>query len=76
MYNYNETMANDVIVKKWGNSLAIVIPNELVKEKHIKENDKVTVEIVKPADFSKVFGSLKTRMSGQEFKDFVREGWK
>lgn len=27
------------------------------------------------ADWGKIFGSLKTKESGQEFKDLVRKGW-
>ena len=76
MYNLDDTMATELVVKKWGNSLAIIIPSDLVEKKNIKENDKVAVEIFKPADFTKIFGSLKSKMTGQEFKDFVREGWK
>ena len=78
MYNYNDTMANEVIVKKWGNSLAIVIPRDIVKEKCLKENDKIAVEILKEADLSDIFGALKNKkkpMTGQEFKNFVRKGW-
>ena len=63
-------------VKKWGNSMAVIIPNEVVKEKEITENDKILVDFVKPADLSGIFGSLKgMKMSGQEFKDMVRKGW-
>jgi len=76
MYNSDDTMATEALVKKWGNSFAVIIPREVVKDRNIKENDKVVIEIVKKADFTKVFGSLKSKMSGQEFKDFVRKGWK
>ncbi len=76
MYNLNDTMSTDVIVKKWGNSLAVVFPKDFVREKNINVNDKISIEVVKPADFTKVFGSLRKKMSGQEFKDFVRKGWK
>ena len=70
-------MATDVVVRKWGNSLAVILPNEFVKEKHLKENDVFSIEIVKKADLSDMFGSLKgkLKMSGQEFKDMAREGW-
>ncbi len=68
-------MAMETIVKRWGNSMGIILPKDIVEEKNIKENDKIVVEIVKKADLRKVFGSLKLGMSGQEFKDLARKGW-
>ena len=68
-------MATEVNVRKWGNSMGIVLPKELVEEKGIKEDDKVLIELAKKADLSKLFGSLKRKMSGQDFKDMVRKGW-
>ena len=64
-------------VKKWGNSLGVILPKELVEKQHLKENDKVDILIVKEADLSDMYGALKgkVKMSGQEFKDFVRKGW-
>lgn len=76
MSNLDDTMGSEVVVKKWGNSLAVVVPNDIAKEKNLKENDKIFIEIVKPADLRKIFGTLKRKMSGQEFKNLVREGWK
>ncbi len=68
-------MTSEVLVKKWGNSMGIILPKELVKKEHLKENEKVIIEIVKEANLKKIFGSLKRKISGQEFKDLVREGW-
>jgi len=67
-------MAVEVKLKKWGNSMAVIVPNKLVEEKHLKENDSIIIEVVKKADLSDIFGSLKPKrkLSGQEFKDFVR----
>jgi len=70
-------MTIELIAKKWGNSLAVILPKELVEKEGIKENKKVIIEIVKEADLSDIFGSIKKRkMSGQEAKDLMREGWK
>ncbi|MFH1409810.1 MAG: AbrB/MazE/SpoVT family DNA-binding domain-containing protein [Nanoarchaeota archaeon] len=68
-------MAAEAIVRKWGNSLGIILPKEFVEQKKIKENEKVQIEVVKKANISHLFGSLKTKMTGQQFKDQVREGW-
>ena len=70
-------MAVEVIVKKWGNSLGIVLPREFVDKKKINENDEVLVEVVKRADLSDIFGIVKKRkLSGQEAKDLARKEWK
>ncbi len=65
----------DVKVKKWGNSMGIIIPKELVKERNIEEGETISILVSKKADFSKTFGKLKSNISGQEFKDLVRKGW-
>ena len=68
-------MATELVIKKWGNSLGVVLPKELVQERHLKENEKILVEVVKVTDLTKLFGSLKLKLSGQRLKDIAREGW-
>ncbi len=64
------------VARKWGNSLGITLPKELVEQQNIKEGDKLVLPVViKKADLSKIFGSIKTGESGQKFKDRAREGW-
>jgi antitoxin component of MazEF toxin-antitoxin module len=69
-------MAIHVRLRKWGNSMAIIVPTRVVEEKGLKENDQILVQIVKEADLSKIHGLIKKRkMTGQEMKDMVRKGW-
>jgi len=68
-------MATEVSVRKWGNSIGVILPKELVNKENLKENEKVFIDIIKEADLTKLFGTLKRKLSGQEFKDFVRKGW-
>lgn len=68
-------MASQALLKRWGNSLAFIVPREEVIEKNLSENDRVKVEIFKEADFSDVFGTLKTDVSGRDFKEEVKKGW-
>ena len=75
MYNLGDTIAVEVQLKRWGNSVGVILPKRFVEEQHLKLNEKFLVEVVKEADLSDVFGSLKRKMSGQEFKDMVRKGW-
>ena len=69
-------MNDTAIVQKCGNSLGIKLPKELVEKQQIKEGVILSLPIViKKADISKIFGSIKTGVSGQKFKDRAREGW-
>jgi len=68
-------MAIEVIVKKWGNSMGVVLPKQLIEKERLKENERIFVEIVKEADLTKMFGILPRKMSGQKFKEMVRRGW-
>jgi antitoxin component of MazEF toxin-antitoxin module len=68
-------MAIEVEIKKWGNSIGVILPKSLIKEENLKEKDKILINIVRKADLSKTFGKEKRNMSGQEFKDLGREGW-
>ena len=71
-------MAIQAKLKKWGNSFGVILPKALIEKRNLKEEDTITIEIVKEADISDIFGSLKSKrkLSGQEFKDLVREGWR
>lgn len=70
-------MAIEVKIKKWGNSLAVVLPKDFVVQKKLRVNKKVMIDVLEKVDLSDVFGFLKDKrkMSGQAFKDMVREGW-
>ncbi|PIN75647.1 hypothetical protein COV18_02260 [Candidatus Woesearchaeota archaeon CG10_big_fil_rev_8_21_14_0_10_37_12] len=68
-------MAIEVTLRKWGNSLGVILPKELVQKKHLKSDDKIFLEVVKETDLTNLFGSLKRKTSGQQFKDMAREGW-
>ena len=69
-------MTTSVTVRKWGNSLGITLPKELVESQNIKEGDKISLPIViKKADLKDIFGIAKSKESGQKFKDRVRKGW-
>lgn len=62
-------------VRKWGSSLGIVLPKKIVEEKKLKENDEVTIEVIKEADLSEVYGSLNFKKTTQELKNEARKGW-
>lgn len=66
------------IAKKWGSSIGVIIPKEVVEERKIRENDEIIIEVTKaPLIVREIFGMLrgKIKKSGQEIKDEMRNGW-
>ena len=67
----------EVKVKKWGNSLGIIIPNAVVEEERLVENAKIQLLLVKNSRtvFRETFGILKGRIkkSTQQIKDELRK---
>ena len=63
-------------VKRWGNSLGIVIPSEVVDKKNIRENDNIKILIMSDSKevFKKTFGLLKGKLTKktQQIKDELR----
>ena len=65
-----------VKARRWGNSIAFILPKLIVDEKKIRENDEITVEIKKRPLARETFGILKNwKRSTQEIKDEMRRGW-
>lgn len=63
-------------VRKWGNSLGIIIPKETVEKEHIREKEKIRFIIVRDGDvLSKTFGMVKGKWnkSAQQIKDQARK---
>ena len=77
MYNIDLTgdWMPELKVRKIGNSLGVIFPSGLVKEKKLKVNQTVFVNVAKKGDLSKIFGSLKFTQSAQKIKDDIRKGW-
>lgn len=65
-------------VRKWGDSLAIIIPKETAEMEKINISDNVHIKIEKKMDFLDLFGIAKGKLkkSAQQLKDESREGWK
>ena len=68
-------MITKTIVKKWGNSLGLIIPNKIAIGENIKPEDEVIVDIKKRQNIMKLFGGLKLKRSSQKMKDEARQGW-
>ena len=63
--------------KKWGNSIGVIIPKDIIEKQNIKENETVILSIKKRLLVSEVFGILRDwKKDTQELKNEMRRGWK
>ena len=54
-------------VRKWGNSFGIVIPQEVLKRKSIKEGEEVDVVLIKKGNvLRETFGKVKFKKSTEK----------
>lgn len=61
-------------VKKWGNSLGLIIPADLVSKEGLKEGDEVEYQLKKCDGVKELFG--KYPMGDiQKIKDELRKEW-
>ncbi len=69
-------MDTEAKVRKWGDSLGVVIPREVATEEGLIEGDTILLSIEKEADLSNFFGKCQQPQSDtQKFKDELREIW-
>ena len=63
--------------KKWGSSIGVIIPKEVVESKKIRENDEIIIEIKSRPLAKEFFGKFprKSNKTAQELKDDARKGW-
>jgi antitoxin component of MazEF toxin-antitoxin module len=61
--------------RKWGDSLAVIIPSDIAKAENIRVNDRIHISVKKEYDLSPIFGIWKTKKTAQELKDEARKGW-
>ncbi len=65
----------ETTARRWGNSIGISLPRDIVERANIKPNKQVRVFIQdKKIDLSKVFGTLKIDKPTQEILDGIRQG--
>ncbi len=67
----------DVQVKKWGDSLAVIIPKDVADREKIKAKDVIHLKVERETDLTDVFGILKGKLkkTAQQLKDEARKGW-
>mgnify|MGYP001569199150 CR=1 FL=1 len=64
-----------VAVRKWGNSLGIALPSDIVRQENIKPNDKVSITVKRVVPLKELFGTLKTDVPFEEIMKEIKKGW-
>jgi len=60
-------------VRRWGNSVGVVIPKEVVRKLHVKAGDQVVIDIQKRDNpLKELFGSMKFSKPTKELLAEVR----
>jgi antitoxin component of MazEF toxin-antitoxin module len=70
-------MEIEAMTRRWGNSIVVVIPADVVGKQKIKENEEVMISVKKKrVKAGELFGLLKGwKRPTQEIKDEMRAGW-
>jgi len=68
-------VAMTVKLRRWGNSLAAIIPAEVAREAGLEEGDEVVLDVDKHANLRRAFGSMKHGVDAQRMKDEARKEW-
>lgn len=72
-------MSDDVecVAKRWGSSIGVIIPNEIVKKEHIVPNGRIRIRFTRIPDAKTIWdiGPLAINESAQTIKDELRKGW-
>ncbi|MDD5651161.1 MAG: hypothetical protein PHF86_12225 [Candidatus Nanoarchaeia archaeon] len=64
------------IPRKWGNSVGITLPNNIVSEGKIKNKKEIEVLIIeKKVNLKDIFGSLDLKEPTQKIKNDMKSGW-
>ncbi len=61
-------------VKKWGNSLGLIVPADLARKEGIKEGDEVEYQLKKCNDVKELFGKYPMG-NVQKIKNELRREW-
>lgn len=65
----------EAMTRKWGNSLGVALPQRVIREEKLHENQKIIIEIKRATDLTKLRGLMKFTKTVQQLKDEMRAGW-
>lgn len=61
-----------VVARKWGNSIGVALPSEVIREENIMPNDKLVLSVRKVVPLKDIFGKLKMKESAEEILKEIR----
>ena len=63
--------------KKWGNSLGVTIPTEIIKSENLKMNKEAIFLVMGDSrqKIKRIFGTLKIKKPTQQIMDEIDEGY-
>lgn len=61
------------VARRWGNSLGVVIPSNVIQKENLKENSEITLKIVKKSPFEELFGSIKFKRPVKEIVEELKK---
>ena len=65
----------DTVARRWGNSIGIALPSDIVEKANIEPDRDVKIFIrEKKVDLNKIFGTLAIKKPTQELLDEIRKG--
>ncbi|HEV8361662.1 MAG TPA: AbrB/MazE/SpoVT family DNA-binding domain-containing protein [Candidatus Thermoplasmatota archaeon] len=65
-----------VKLRRWGNSLAAIIPADVAREEGLREGDEIVLDIDRRSAARRAFGLLRhATLDAQRMKDEDREAW-
>ena len=66
----------EVLTKKWGSSLGLIIPKRIVERDNLKPNEAIMIEIKKSVCGREIWGLFPSlKIDTQKAKDEMRKGW-
>ena len=67
----------EAIPKKWGNSVGITIPSDVIKDENIGLNRKIEVLVIgnRRKKLKRIFGTLKLKKPTQRVMEEIDEGY-
>ncbi len=67
-------MAVEVKIKKWGNSMGVIIPSEAVERLNLKPDEKIVIEINRKENIlAEMFGTMKSKKTARQMLDETRK---
>ena len=70
-------MEVECITKKWGSSIGVILPKDIITKDHIAVNEKIILNIKKKHTANEFFGLLSNwRRPTEDIKKEMKKGWK